>query len=771
VLGWAQMTRRPSLWRWLRRHRAPEAQAAADGTELDVEFYRDWYADMAGRRAEQLNQHWVHCGRREGRYPNLARLLGDKGLDPGYSLDHFDWRVYLARYEDLGSAGLRTRSHALVHYLEHGRGERRSGSFNHEFYTSFYEDLAQFSADPEAAIVHWLTHGRGEGRSATLRDLLEQHGLVGVAMLENFEWSPPVLPAAGGSRSRNWQLLAQALLQEPPGLMPLWGDPVRDAAFYLELAAGHERAGNDAAASQIYLGLIASHPAAAHAGLGNIAARASWSGIRAQRARKQRLARAHFQQALRHDPEALAPRIGIARALSAIEQHADALVAAESTLQTHPWSSDAEAAVIDLAKEFWWSGWSDADCLAAAGERGALFDKAEQLAQRVAAACTQVVHRGNVVPVACSPRRDRVLIVADCQLPQCVRYRIEQKLEQLAAAGYQGRMVSWTEADLALQALAFYDQIIFYRVPSFPQVVRLIATARALGKITFFEIDDLIFVPDYPPPIDTYGGFVGPLEHLGLVKGAALFRAAAALCDFGIASTLPLAERLAALVRRGHCFLHRNALDRLSPVGRLGQPAQGDAVTLFYGSATRAHNSDFIAEALPAITRVLEEHPAARLTVAGFLQLPSAFLQRFGERVALLPMTDDLDTYWDRLASAQINLAVLEPGLITDCKSELKWIEAGLMKIPSVVSPTGNYRDVVRDGEDALLASGPEEWYRALSQLVSEPHTRAAIGEAAHARVLAEYGVANMAANLRSILDAAADAIDGAVATEGGKAG
>jgi hypothetical protein len=371
--------------------------------------------------------------------------------------------------------------------------------------------------------------------------------------------------------------------------------------------------------------------------------------------------------------------------------------------------------------------------------------------------------------VSRKPRRDRVLIIADCQLPQCVRYRIEQKLEQLAAAGYRARMVSWLEAEQAFQALAFHDQVIFYRVPAFPQVVRLIATARALGKITFFEIDDLVFVPEYPPPIDTYGGFVAPTEYLGLMKGAALFRAAAALCDFGIASTQPLVDRLATVVRSSRCFLHRNALDRSSPMGRTGRPAEGNAVTLFYGSATRAHNSDFIDEALPAITRVLDAYPATRLSIAGFLQLPPSFLRQFGARIELLPMTDDLDTYWDRLAAAQINLAVLKPDLMTDCKSEIKWIEAGLMQIPSVVSPTRNYQDVVRDGDDALLASGPDGWYRALSRLVSDPHTRTAIGVAARKRVLAEYAVTRMAANLQFILTAAADAMDDATEQGGAR--
>ena len=61
------------------------------------------------------------------------------------------------------------------------------------------------------------------------------------------------------------------------------------------------------------------------------------------------------------------------------------------------------------------------------------------------------------------------------------------------------------------------------------QWVDVMAQARTLGKLVFYEIDDLLFDPMYPPPLHTYGGYVGMEQYRDLTRGMALFRAAAQL--------------------------------------------------------------------------------------------------------------------------------------------------------------------------------------------------------------------------------------------------
>lgn len=49
---------------------------------------------------------------------------------------------------------------------------------------------------------------------------------------------------------------------------------------------------------------------------------------------------------------------------------------------------------------------------------------------------------------------------------------------------------------------------IFYRVPAIPSVIKAIAQVNAAGKLSFYEIDDLLFDVSYPADLNTYGGYL-----------------------------------------------------------------------------------------------------------------------------------------------------------------------------------------------------------------------------------------------------------------------
>jgi hypothetical protein len=78
---------------------------------------------------------------------------------------------------------------------------------------------------------------------------------------------------------------------------------------------------------------------------------------------------------------------------------------------------------------------------------------------------------------------------------------------------------------------------------------------------------------------------------------------------------------------------HRNGLDRYNaPV--FCAYIQG---TSLFTAATLAHNSDFIEEVLPAISkRILTEHPDVKLIIGNW-KLPTHFLARFELQVVRVP--------------------------------------------------------------------------------------------------------------------------------------
>lgn len=68
------------------------------------------------------------------------------------------------------------------------------------------------------------------------------------------------------------------------------------------------------------------------------------------------------------------------------------------------------------------------------------------------------------------------------------------------------------------------------------------------------------------------------------------------------------------------------------------------------------------------------------------------------------------------------------------------------MGIPTVCANVGANREVVRHGENGLLASTPEDWIRHLGSLISDPSLRARIGKAGRKTVEERYSTQKCAA-------------------------
>jgi glycosyltransferase involved in cell wall biosynthesis len=238
-------------------------------------------------------------------------------------------------------------------------------------------------------------------------------------------------------------------------------------------------------------------------------------------------------------------------------------------------------------------------------------------------------------------------------------------------------------------------------------------------------------------------------ECSGLLTGAELYKRAISMCACTIGSTPALCEQLAHLGNKS--YLHRNALDSniLDYITKRFSKIKRDHITIFYGSGTNTHDNDFEIAA-PSLIRILETFPNVRLIIVGFLKLPKEF-DAYIDRIDRLAFLSS-ESYWECLGSADINIAPLQPGIFSDCKSEIKWLEAAILKVPSVVSDTRTYREVVRDGKNAYIASTPQEWYEKLASLVKDSTLRQLVGESAYASACADYKPQSSAQNLKKII-------------------
>ena len=405
-----------------------------------------------------------------------------------------------------------------------------------------------------------------------------------------------------------------------------------------------------------------------------------------------------------------------------------------------------------LASRALTSSWNLAKAEAAAGN-------IETAVQRIENDCDVVFELMRAETQAEKRYVRTVALVGNFDLPQCKFYRIDQKIEQLKAAGFVVEVFDFKEnLDRFLSKVHCYDAAFFFRVPAYYEMIRAIDKARETGCATFYEIDDLIFDSDYfPPSLESYDGLITQKEHDGLALGVPLFRSALRYSENALVSTKPLVDYVRHIDPDKPTYVHPNALHSPhaqhiggSPVGQMSEK-----VSIFYGSGTKAHKQDFQELVEPALAAMAKKYrDKIKIILAGYLT-PGPALQKYADNIVLLPPVWDVHQYWSTLSAADINLAVIKPSPTTDVKSEIKWLEAAMLGIPSVVSATALYTDVIEDGVDGMLARTPEEWTNAIDLLIRDPELRHRIGAKAREKALRDYSIPAMAKNITEIIRSA----------------
>jgi len=324
-----------------------------------------------------------------------------------------------------------------------------------------------------------------------------------------------------------------------------------------------------------------------------------------------------------------------------------------------------------------------------------------------------------------------VLIVCEVTIPQCFRYRVEQKIEQLELLGLRSNWLNWTDYFDVKNQIHFHDIIIFYRVPGYPKAIANIEYATRIGKIVVYDTDDLIY--DRQILESYYGNSTGQLsskELKAVLNGADIYQQAIKRCQFALTTSLKLKESLGQIVGLEKVFILPNALDNHIDkiISNSETVKQTGKVTLFYGSGSKTHDEDFALIA-DVLARLFDQYEFLQLVVIGFLTLPEK-LVIYSHRITQIQFLE-IDEYLHVLSHADINLAPLKSGLFADCKSEIKWLEAGALNIPTIASATDVYQNAITHGENGLIAKDSQQWYELLQQLITSQDFREKIGQAA----------------------------------------
>ena len=345
------------------------------------------------------------------------------------------------------------------------------------------------------------------------------------------------------------------------------------------------------------------------------------------------------------------------------------------------------------------------------------------------------------------------------------RYRIYNMIEALNAEPERGISAAWfTLADLA-RSLDFLDRadvLVICRTRYDDMVGRLVSRARARHLRVLYDVDDLVFDP-------TYTHLIADTLDLKLRSSAdwdswfayiARLGATLRLCDGAITTNARLARCIAEYAawiepRIVPNFLNRRQTEisrRLYERKRDGDFHRDGRIHVGYFSGSPTHNKDFRIAA-SALAKLLAKELRLRLRVVGFLD-PQSELMLYRDRIETYPLQDFINL--QRLqAEVELNIAPLQSNIFTNCKSELKYFEAGIVGTVTIASPTPNFVGVIEDGENGFLASA-HDWQEKIAQVVAllddDLQTYAAMVENAFGHAQRDYGWNRQAASIEAAL-------------------
>lgn len=333
------------------------------------------------------------------------------------------------------------------------------------------------------------------------------------------------------------------------------------------------------------------------------------------------------------------------------------------------------------------------------------------------------------------------------------RYRCVHQAEELHLLGLTTDAVLFDVVDYE-RVLAQYQVFIMHRVPHNSAVESFIRRAQAEGKPVIFDSDDLVFNEKMIGFVDAIKSFSKPKYDLYL-DGMRRYNKTLSLCSAALVTTESLASAVKELFPHMPVYVNRNAVSddmvqqAESALREVSQPADG-TVRVAYFSGTRTHAADF-RQCVPALQQMLRERIDVHLMIVGHLEVP-AELQQFSDRIEVTPLVP-----WQGLPElmrrADINLAPLElDNRFTECKSELKYFEAGLLELPTIASDIPAYRVAITHGRNGFLCHDEKEWLKAMETLVEDRELRMRLGGHARQDVLARYTTRSRAPQLVEVL-------------------
>ncbi len=275
---------------------------------------------------------------------------------------------------------------------------------------------------------------------------------------------------------------------------------------------------------------------------------------------------------------------------------------------------------------------------------------------------------------------------------------------------------------------------IFHRTLRTKELQRFIARIKESQKTILFETDDLNYDPEYLHKTEYYNS-INKLEKQQIKKGIAAEILNDDYVKTCVTSTTFLSKKLEEYDK--NVFVSRNKLSKMDikNIKKVlkGKEVGDGLVRMGYFSGSPSHNKDF-ATIEDVLVDILRKYPQTHLVIVGPLELDDKFSEFESqiERLKFVPMKE----LFKVIAKIDINLAPLLDDEFSRSKSEIKFLEAGILRVPTVAFANQTFKEIIEDGKNGMLAKNKREWTNRLRRLIEDKKLRVKIGNEAQISVL-----------------------------------
>jgi glycosyltransferase involved in cell wall biosynthesis len=283
---------------------------------------------------------------------------------------------------------------------------------------------------------------------------------------------------------------------------------------------------------------------------------------------------------------------------------------------------------------------------------------------------------------------------------------------------------------------------VLHKVSYNGKIARFIEEIKKQNKEIIFDTDDLDYDPKYLAYMD-YFSQITPAEKAEYEKGIGAEIVNDPYIKLCTTTVSYLAQKLKEKNKQVFIVSNKVSNRELEIANRILEKEKlGDGfLRIGYYSGTLSHNKDF-ATVSEVLMEILEKNKKVKLLLAGLLDIENK-LNKFRDRIEILPRVPR-DEFYANVYKCDINIVPLEIGNpFCESRSAIKFMGAGVLKIPTVAVGNQTFSEAIIDGQDGFLARTHDEWVEKISRLIENEELRKNMGQKAREKVLRDYTVKN----------------------------